>query len=231
MGVRSASREASHVAARDAMDAMNFSRRVDAIVGDANARASTETRANDGEKTDRHSEVREVSEEDATMDDAIGTCRVCLEDISREDVECGRAVALGCACASSGHVHETFACRGAYAAMKRRAEETTCEICLHPLAAHISSLERRVSKRQFVVDIDVDDRPGRERERDEDGRAARDASLDAAESGGALGDASCAPCACVYACVHAVLARRTGLFAFTLASLGALVFTGVVRPM
>lgn len=230
MGVRGASRDASHVAARDAMDAMNFSRCVDGDGGDEHARASTETRANDGEKTDRHSEVREVSEEDTTMDDAIGTCRVCLEDISREDVECGRAVALGCACASSGHVHETFACRGAYAAMKRRAGETTCEICLHPLAAHIASLERR-SKRAFVVDIDVDDRRGRERERDEDGRAARDASLDAAESGGALGDASCAPCACVYACVHAVVAHRTGIFAFTLAILGALVFTGVVRPM
>jgi len=229
MGVRGASCDASLVAARDAMDAMNFSRRVDGDARDEDARASTETRANDGEKTDRHSEAREASEEDATMDDAIGTCRVCLEDISRDDVECGLAVALGCACASSGHVHETFACRGAYAAMKRRAGETTCEICLHPLAAHIASLER--SKRAFVIDIDVDDRRGGERERDEDGRAARDASLDAAESRVALRDASCAPCACVYACVRAILARRTGLFAFTFALLGALVFTGVVRPM
>ena len=111
----------------------------------------------------------------------VGTCRVCLEDISREDVEMGKVVSLGCACVSSGRVHDTAECRDAYVAARRAAGERACEICLRPLSAAFISLDR--SKRALVVDIDAIDRSGRARVRDARRGVARDRSLDAAESG------------------------------------------------
>ena len=104
---------------------------------------------------------------------------MCLEDISREDVEMGKVVSLGCACVSSGRVHDTAECRDAYVAAKRAAGERACEICLRPLSAEFTSLDR--SKRALVVDIDAIDRSGRARVRDARRGVARDRSLDAAE--------------------------------------------------
>ena len=150
---------------------------------------------------------------------------MCLEDISREDVEMERVVSLGCACVSSGRVHDTAECRDAYVAAKRAAGERACEICLRPLSAAFISLDR--SKRALVVDIDAIDRSGRARVRDARRGVARDRSLDAAESG-------CfarAPFESVFACVAFACARRVSVFALALIVLGALVYARVVRPM
>ena len=199
---------------------------VDARVAAEATRARPRSRAIVGGDTKSPNDGVDASNrEDDERNAVVGTCRVCLEDISREDVEMGKVVSLGCACVSSGRVHDTVECRDAYVAARRAAGERACEICLRPLSAAFISLDR--SKRALVVDIDAIDRSGRARVRDARRGVARDRSLDAAESG-------CfarAPCESVFACVAFACARRVSVFALALIVLGALVYARVVRPM
>ena len=207
-------------------DVGNIPTPVDARVADEETRARPRSRAIDGGDTKSPNDGVDASNrEDDERNAVVGTCRVCLEDISREDAEMGKVVSLGCACVSSGRVHDTVECRDAYVAARRAAGERACEICLRPLSAAFISLDR--SKRALVVDIDAIDRSGRARVRDARRGVARDRSLDAAESG-------CfarAPCESVFACVAFACARRVSVFALALIVLGALVYARVVRPM
>ncbi len=164
-------------------DVGNIPTPVDARVADEETRARPRSRAIDGGDTKSPNDGVDASNrEDDERNAVVGTCRVCLEDITREDVEMKTVVSLGCACVSSGRVHDSAECRDAYVAAKRAAGECACEICLRPLSAAFTSLER--SKRALVVDIDVIDRSGRATVRDARRGVARNQSLDAAESGG-----------------------------------------------
>ena len=143
------------------------------------SRASSFARIDGGDTKSPNDGVDASNREDDERNAVVGTCRVCLEDISREDVEMGKVVSLGCACVSSGRVHDTVVSRRVR--RRERAAERACEICLRPLSAAFISLDR--SKRALVVDIDAIDRSGRARVRDARRGVARDRSLDAAESG------------------------------------------------
>ena len=217
--------------AREGMtDVGNFSTPGDTRAVDEETRARPRSRGIDGGDTKSPTDGVDASNrEDDERNAVVGTCRVCLEDISREDVEMGKVVSLGCACVSSGRVHDTAECRDAYVAAKRAAGERACEICLRPLSAEFTSLDR--SKRALVVDIDAIDRSGRARVRDARRGVARDRSLDAAESGCFARARALAPCERVFACVAFAFARRVSVFALALIVLGALVYARVVRPM
>jgi hypothetical protein len=202
----------------------------DARVTDEETRARPRSRAIDGGDTKSPNDGVDASNrEEDERNAVVGTCRVCLEDITREDVEMKTVVSLGCACVSSGRVHDSAECRDAYVAAKRAAGERACEICLRPLSAAFTSLER--SKRALVVDIDAIDRSGRARVRDARRGVVRDESLDAAEFGGFARARALALCESVFACVAFACARRVSVVACALIVLGALTYARVVRPM
>ena len=195
----------------------------DARVADEETRARPRSRAIDGGDTKSPNDGVDASNrEEDERNAVVGTCRVCLEDITREDVEMKKVVSLGCACVSSGRVHDSAECRDAYVAAKRAAGERACEICLRPLSAAFTSLDR--SKRALVVDIDAIDRSGRATRR-------RSRSIARRRRIRLFRARARAPCERVFACVACACARRVSVFALALIVLGALVYARVVRPM
>ena len=81
-------------------------------------------------------------------DDIIGTCRVCLDQVSRADINRAAATMLGCACT---HACAHIACGDAYVRAKaheRRAKcARMCEVCHEDMVALPTprALARRVS--------------------------------------------------------------------------------------
>ena len=114
-------------------DVGNISTPVDARVADEETRARPRSRAIDGGDTKSPNDGVDASNrEDDERNAVVGTCRVCLEDISREDVEMGKVVSLGCACVSSGRVHDTVGGRDAYVAARRRRRRARARfVCVH----------------------------------------------------------------------------------------------------
>ena len=84
----------------------------------------------------QHATRRVERDDEDDDDDIIGTCRVCLDQVSRADINRAAATMLGCACT---HACAHIACGDAYVRAKaheRRAKcARVCEVCHEDMVA------------------------------------------------------------------------------------------------
>lgn len=176
----------------------------------------------------------DANDEEEEEEDFVGACRVCLFDVTREDIRDARAIRLGCACVS-GVVHVDAECLEAWV-LRAPRKSADCEICLErmtnvPTRAELRK-ERRLRREKYRARTVSSSSSASARDddaRDDDARA-RDLEIGAER----IGDVSrgercclyaCAPLACAYAIVHAFCAHRSCVFAFILLAIGVAVLT------
>ena len=186
---------------------------------DASARADED----EGER--KWSMSEETTRAEAAL---VGACRVCLEDISRDEIRRGVAYALGCDC-TGGFIHAASECAGAYALTKAsEVDSTTCELCLGEMrdlpsrAAVLSRrrLEDERARRDVTVDImDVDTLVGER----SNGTSSMERSSARARVGSVAAELACAPCALLRGLLAVACSNRAVILSFGFFSAGIFV--------
>ena len=172
-------------------------------------------------------------------EDFVGACRVCLFDVTREDIRDARAIRLGCACVSAV-VHVDAECLDAWVLRApRKSADNSCEICLErmtnvPTRAELRKERRsRREKHRARTASSSSSASARDDDARDDDARARDLEIGVERR---FGDVSrrercclfaCAPLACAYAIVHVFCAHRSCVFALILLAIGVSVLTRV----
>jgi len=208
-------------------------------MGGMGASATTRKRdeADDGEGVwdDDDDDDDDANEEE----DFVGACRVCLFDVTREDIRDARAIRLGCACVSAV-VHVDAECLDAWVMRSpRKSNDNSCEICLErmtnvPTRAELRKERRsRREKHRARTASSSSSASARDDDARDDDARARDLEIGVERR---FGDVSrrercclfaCAPLACAYAVVHVFCAHRSCVFALILLAIGVSVLTRV----
>ena len=181
----------------------------------------------------------DANDEEEEEEDFVGACRVCLFDVTREDIRDARAIRLGCACVS-GVVHVDAECLDAWVMRApRKSNDNSCEICLErmtnvPTRAELRKERRsRREKHRARTASSSSSASARDDDARDDDARARDLEIGVERR---FGDVSrrercclfaCAPLACAYAVVHVFCAHRSCVFALILVAIGVSVLTRV----
>ena len=120
----------------------------------------------------------DANDEEEEEEDFVGACRVCLFDVTREDIRDARAIRLGCACVS-GVVHVDAECLEAWV-LRAPRKSADCEICLErmtnvPTRAELRK-ERRLRREKYRARTVSSSSSASARDddaRDDDARSAR----------------------------------------------------------